>query len=389
MKKITLLISVTLLFITSCNSQNKKSENFLPVKMNNGLYGYINHKGDSILKPQYELAKKYSENLACVRMKRKFGYINEQGDIVIKPIFRKAGDFKDGFAKVTTNEGKHTYVKKDGQLLNQYFDMCYPFKDGMGRIEKYGSGYGSTYGFVNKNGEIAIEPKYENVGDFYNGLALVKINSNFGYINKLGEIAIEPKYYSATKFKEGLAAVRDTESKTKYINTKGEVVLEIDSYYIGYNFSDGLAMFNQKGKKGHGFVNKKGEIVIKPDDRFEAIDNFNEGVARFFTKTETGFINTKGEIVFKVKKNIALGEVSEGMILFQVKDDNLSSNNYGYMNLKGEIVIKPQFQEAERFVNGVARVVLKNSITSRYIDKSGKFIYIPGREKHKFKDRMH
>lgn len=378
---------MNLFLIASCSSQNNKSNLLLPIRMNNGLYGYINNKGDSILKPQFELAEKFSENLAPVRMNRKFGYINEQGDMVIEPVFRKAGYFKNGLATITTEKGKYTYVKKNGQLIDKAFDKCYPFSEGMGRIEKYGDGYESTFGFINTNGDIVIECKYKNVGDFHDNLALVKINDKYGFINKSGEIVIEPKYYSATEFKKGLAAVRNVENKTLFLNNKGEIVLEIESYYIGYNFYDGLAMFNRKGEKGIGFVNKKGEVVIEPDDRFESVDNFNHGLARFFTKKETGFINKKGQIVFKVNKNVLLGEISEGMIPFQIRDNNLSSNNFGYMNLKGDIVIKPQFQQAESFSNGVARVVLKNSITYRYINKKGELIYIPSREKHKLKGK--
>lgn len=43
---------------------------------------------------------------------------------------------------------------------------------------------------------------------------------------------------------------------------------------------------------------------------------------------------------------------------------------YGYINKKGDFVIKPQFDRASPFVNGEARVLVGS--TQAFIDKSGK-----------------
>jgi hypothetical protein len=42
---------------------------------------------------------------------------------------------------------------------------------------------------------------------------------------------------------------------------------------------------------------------------------------------------------------------------------------YGYIDKTGELAIKPQFNEAASFSNGVARVVLGS--TRAFVDKSG------------------
>ncbi|EIA4394558.1 WG repeat-containing protein, partial [Campylobacter coli] len=48
------------------------------------------------------------------------------------------------------------------------------------------------YGFIDKNGEFAIEPKFDYVWSFWEGLAGVKLNGKWGFIDKSGKIVIEP-----------------------------------------------------------------------------------------------------------------------------------------------------------------------------------------------------
>ena len=47
-------------------------------------------------------------------------------------------------------------------------------------------------------------------------------------------------------------------------------------------------------------------------------------------------------------------------------------DKWGYMDQNGEIVIEPQFEEAEKFYNGLARV--RNGWDSHTIDKAGNLI---------------
>jgi len=51
----------------------------------------------------------------------------------------------------------------------------------------------NKWGFINKKGEIIVEPKYDKVFNFERGLALVKINGKLGTINKSGKFMPLPK----------------------------------------------------------------------------------------------------------------------------------------------------------------------------------------------------
>ena len=53
--------------------------------------------------------------------------------------------------------------------------------------------------------ETVIIPQYEEVGRFNDGYAPVKADGKWGYINKTGEIVVEPKYDWAGISNEGVA----------------------------------------------------------------------------------------------------------------------------------------------------------------------------------------
>ncbi|MBF7048142.1 WG repeat-containing protein, partial [Campylobacter volucris] len=58
----------------------------------------------------------------------------------------------------------------------------------------------NKWGFIDKNGKLIIEAKYDNAYDFSEGLARVELNGKWGFINKKGEIAIDTKYNRTKDF---------------------------------------------------------------------------------------------------------------------------------------------------------------------------------------------
>ena len=67
---------------------------------------------------------------------------------------------------------------------------------------------GDKWGFVSLDGQLVIEPQYENAGAFANGLAPVETLSGWGYINQSNELVIEDEYTEACSFYKGIAPVK-------------------------------------------------------------------------------------------------------------------------------------------------------------------------------------
>jgi len=84
---------------------------------------------------------------------------------------------------------------------------------------------GDKWGFCDRNKKIVIEPVYDDVYPFYEGLALVFDGKDWGYVDTKGNVVIPlGKYEEARSFSEGLVAV-ELNGKWGYIDTKGNLVI--------------------------------------------------------------------------------------------------------------------------------------------------------------------
>ena len=61
------------------------------------------------------------------------------------------------------------------------------------------------WGYIDKNGDMVIEPRFHDAWDFHEGLAAIKIDWARGYIDKAGNIVIEPQFQYAGPFTDGKA----------------------------------------------------------------------------------------------------------------------------------------------------------------------------------------
>ena len=116
-----------------------------------------------------------------------------------------------------------------------------------------------------QTGEVFAKAKYDEVGSFSEGLAVVMKDDKYGYINKKGEevIKVKLKYYDVRDFREGLAMVSignwET-SKWGFINKKGKEVVE-PKYDDASSFSEGIAPVRE-GDNWY-IIDKKGKVIRK------------------------------------------------------------------------------------------------------------------------------
>lgn len=74
------------------------------------------------------------------------------------------------------------------------------------------------YGYINRRGEVYLEPQFEDAMPFANGYAPVKMNGKWGYINRYGEIAMEPVYDEVTPMTaNGRAYVKTEEGLWNFV----------------------------------------------------------------------------------------------------------------------------------------------------------------------------
>jgi len=309
----------------------------IPVTSNGEKWGYINHKGEYVINPQFDDADFFSDGLAKVwtRVKAKsdgkIGYINTNGEFVVPAIYREGTEFNGGLAFVVAEGGRLICIDKNGNtkfvlkeaeyvsafseglalfitedekrgfvdrngnvVITAQFAEAMPFSGGFARISLDGKFYADkvTIGFIDKTGKIVINPQFRDVGNFSEGMAAFFDGSQWGYINTKGAYAINPQFQRSSKFSSGLAAALQGEA-WGYINKTGKFLINPQFDYAS-PFSDGLAAVRRG--ESVGYINKKGEYVINP--QFTFVDVFNNGIAPVRSHGGNwGFINKKGQYI--------------------------------------------------------------------------------------------
>lgn len=161
-----------------------------------------------------------------------------------------------------------------------------------------------------KNVYWAMEPLYNHISEFHEGLAAFYSDGRWGYLDQAFNIAVNPQFDSALSFAEGLACV-EVIDKWGFINRQGLMIIKPQFDEQPGNFSEGLAMFEVKDCETviinkheilsritkYGFTDKEGNIVIKP--QYRHAESFSEGLAAVSVNGKSGYINKKGEMVIE------------------------------------------------------------------------------------------
>lgn len=307
-------------------------------KDDNGLWGYINKKGEVVIEAKYSNIKAFSrDGLALVKEKKskEFVYINSKGDeLKLDCTPDRFGNFSEGRAMVRINE-KWGYIDTEGKLVieakytntTDFYSGKAIVQNGAGKvlvIDKAGveidvTGLGITdfkefseglapvrindgnWGFLSLDGKLAIEASYVRVGYFTAGLAWVRTGDDqVGFIDKSNNLVIKPVYVAVKEFDpvSERARVKNSAGEWLYINKEGSE-LRVDADHFG-DFSEGLCSLDQSSNSGvYGFIDKEGKWVIEP--KFEATGDFHLGVCRVRNNKLWGFIDKDGNVIIETK----------------------------------------------------------------------------------------
>ncbi len=125
------------------------------------------------------------------------------------------------------------------------------------------------YGFIDKSThEIVIPPQFEEIDNFRNGLALVKLKGKYGFIDRTGEFIIPAQYTDLHIFHEGLASVLIDEY-WGFIDKSGELVIPA-IYSTSGTFQNGIARVNLYGR--WIYIDKLGNSYKTPEEAEKAVN---------------------------------------------------------------------------------------------------------------------
>lgn len=187
-------------------------------------------------------------------------------------------------------------------------------------------------------------------------------DGSWGYIDSNGELLVKPQFSTAKDFIGGYAGVSKGH-KLGYIQSDGSWAIELPPLADSLRpVSEGRVWFRQSDL--WGCVNEASEIIVNPT--YDSVENFSEGFA----------------VVRKFQKHSSSDKYGMPSI----------TENAGYVDRTGQIVIPLCYRKASSFSEGLAGVRGHNSSPEHmYIDKTGKtvialdkFIKAPLEEIHRY-----
>ncbi|HCC08025.1 MAG TPA: hypothetical protein DEP72_07725 [Clostridiales bacterium] len=279
---------------------------------------------------------------------------------------------------VATNEGKRIELFIDDAKANvdgRKFDLDVPAKIINGRTMV-------PLRFIGESCDMLV--------DWYGHANTIELNNHvnsfqgsngkYGFKDKNGKVIIEPKYEAVTGFNEGMALVfKANDEKHGYVNKDGKEVIPLiyDNDYISI-FDNGVAIIKRYGK--YGIINKDGKEVI--ECKYDYCDACNdycdlgyEGVFVVELNNKWAYINKEGEQItdfiynptikvdYHLKSYKKASKFCEGLAIVN------KGNKYGYINKYGVEIIPCKYDHIGDFRGGIAYVTLNEE--EFYIDNQG------------------
>lgn len=193
-------------------------------------------------------SKKFTTKLPCAydylsdfapRMKITNGVLTEQRLAVCR---------LNGKYGIVNSEGKQIQPMGFDELRKDVSDPSSKEWPDMGSARDLHVRIGDKWGILTADGEQLAEVKFDSVGVFHDGLAVVKAAERYGYIDRSGAIVIPIQWMAAYDFSEGLAALRVDKKHFQFINTAGTVVIKSKKYDSVGRFRNGICRVVKGGK---------------------------------------------------------------------------------------------------------------------------------------------
>ena len=125
------------------------------------------------------------------------------------------------------------------------------------------------------NAQTEVSAKYDDIGRFYYGYAIVTLDGKKGMIDSLGKETIKPEYESLTGFgKDGIGYARK-KGKVGLIKTDGTLLVEPNYERIS-SFKNGRAIICKGPYKG--VIDFSGKVIIEA--KYEHLKFEESGLVR-------------------------------------------------------------------------------------------------------------
>ncbi len=246
------------------------SEGLAPVEVE-GRFGFIDTLGTIRIPTGYEFAGEFSCNRGPALQGGKWGYLDVTGRMIVPAAYDWAGPFREGLAVVAI-DSQYAVIDTNGDFAGPLrFSDAHGYSGGYAAV-RIGEDENAAWGFVDRQGRLAIPPLFNDVPEgFSEGLAVVRMENErpyrSGYIDSSGGFAIDTLYDAAGPFHEGLAPVGRGDWRGNrfhgawgYVDTTGRLVTSLTFAEAGA-FQDGKALVRLLSGGGNALIDRRGRVL--------------------------------------------------------------------------------------------------------------------------------
>lgn len=217
------------------------------------------------------------------------------------------------------------------------------------------------WGYVDRQGEWRIEPRFNYAKPFFEGRAAVNVlpptsfddrTSRWGIIDETGEYVVEPRYAPT------MTSVVPGSPFGHY--SEGRIPVDVSQTFASYEHEDRSEVF---------YLDRSGDKVLAGE--FDKVGQYSNGLAPFLKGERVGYIDEEGRVVIPPRYEEGL-LYSNGLIAVQ-EPGGTFGGPWKYVDGEGSTVIPGPFDEARSFHQGRAKV--EKDMDVRYIDTEGETVF--------------
>ena len=249
----------------------------------NDKFDYIDTNGKSLFDFKYEdltfmgwLNENNKVPVFRAKLNNMYGYVTQDGKEIISLSYSFVGTFYDLFLVTKDNKNWGLVDQNDKTILPFKYQWHFPNNSFSGSgFEPIQLNATGKWSICDSLGNFLMDFKYDYIGNFMGEIAPFELNKKFGFINKKGEVIVEPIYDNIIEIYNLRVSIPVNKG------AEWEEVMEDDYSYI-----------ERKGGKW-GFINQEGnEITPLVYDEVSKI--FPDGKAKVTLDGRTFFIDQNG-----------------------------------------------------------------------------------------------
>lgn len=348
------------------------------------VFAETNNSLSYVIEPQYYSALEFNKHgIAQVQLEPAeefnegvMGVINLKGERIFGFDGTKFAIRKNGLIMALGDNDKAAFFSSEGVQLTDYvyetfkrvqpktphlvtYNYLTDMHDGDGESDLVPICRDGKFGFINSKGEEAIEPKFDYVFGFNEGLSRIGYNGilseygtytdcKFGYVNEKGEVLPSGELWAAEDFVNGYAKIAD--GQYKVIDKSGR---EVHFPIGGYEFLETNGNFILASDRNNGYVvfDMSGKVLSGADTGYK----FLFGKSFVIDRKQIADIN--GNIIYTAPEGVEINDCRKGSYVTTISTsaviNRLSIRVDGLINQDGIVLIEPCYKGLREVSDGV------------------------------------